>query len=108
MPALIEETVACFVKELECDQCSLEILLFLMNHPGVKASSRQISEGVSFPLVDVIRAIGFLLNKGLITASQRNDLLYYSLPRNKAVRRRVAALSNLGKIKWQELLQQIA
>ncbi len=108
MPAVIEDTVACFVKELECDQCSLEIVLFLMNHAGDKLDSRQIIEGVSFPPVDVIRAIGFLLNKGLVVATQRNDLLYYSLPRNKIVRRRIEAIANIGKIQWQELLQQIS
>ena len=108
MPALIEESVANFVKELECDECSLEIILFLTNHPGAKPNSQKISRGVCFPLADVIRAIGFLLNKGYITASRRNNRLYYSLARQKSVQRQIAALSNLGKIKWQELLQQIA
>ena len=108
MPASIGETVAEFIRELECDQCNLEIVIYLMNHPGLRLGSRQIAERISFPLADVIRAIGFLSNKGLLSASQRHDHLYYSLSSDKSVRRRVAALSNLGKINWQELFLRIA
>jgi hypothetical protein len=108
MPVVIEESVVKRIKELECDECSLEIVLFLSRHQAGKFSGREIAEGISQPTLDVIRALGFLINRGMIAVTRKDNLLYYALARNRSVRAPVRALSNLGKIKWQDLMGQIS
>jgi hypothetical protein len=108
MPALIEENVVRLIKELECDECSLEIVLFLWRHPGEKFNGKQLAEGISLPLLDVIRAVGFLINREMVSVTRKNNLLYYALTKDRSVRAMVMALSNIGKIEWQVLMEQIA
>ncbi len=109
MPGLyLEDDAVKIIKELECDQCNIRVLLFLLQDPDGKFNCRQIADGVTFSPLDVIRAIGFLINSGMVAASRRNNLLYYSLTGDRALRRRLLALSEIGKIEWQTLLEQVS
>lgn len=97
-----------FIKELECDRCYLEILVFLLKNPDAEFTGRQIAAAISFSFLDVISSIGFLLNQRLLTASLRNDNLYYSLTADRSVRRKVTTLAGLSNTEWQSLLQLIS
>lgn len=105
MPALIEENVARFIKEIECDRSHIEILVFLWRNRRCKYNGKQIAFGTSLIPIDVIRALGFLLNKGLVVACRRNDILYYSITKDRWMRGQVNDLSELGDVALQELME---
>jgi hypothetical protein len=68
-----------FIREIESDRCGAEILVFLLKEPESDYDGGQIAAAISLPLLDVLSSIGFLLNRGLLHASLRNHVPYYSL-----------------------------
>jgi len=104
----VEDKLFQFIKDCWQNQCSLEIILFLGKHPCTRFNCRAITQTAIAQGLDVQRALGHLISRGLVTNYSDNGNALYSLTKEEPLRSLVLSMVDLNRHQLQVTLAQIS
>ncbi len=105
---VVEGNLRQFIKEYCNNRSSLELLVFLGRHPCTKFSQLAIIHALDARKADIVEAIQYLTDKGLVvTRTGESGLRFYSLAEDSPSRDLVLELVALDWWQCQLMLEQI-
>ena len=103
----VKESVYHLLKEHGNNRVKRELLLFWGLHPSARFESKAIMYALECNRLDTERALGTMVEEGLIDRSIYNGVTLYSLTTHGEIRQPVLELANLSWYEWELVLRRI-
>ena len=103
----VEESVCHLLKEHGNNRVKRDLLLFWGLHPSARFESKVIMHALEFNRLDTERALGTMVEEGLIDRSICNGVTLYSLTNHGEIRQSVLELAKLSWYEWELVLKRM-